>query len=131
MNFNYLDSILLQSVLQSEQKDEILNLRALIAYVDYLDHAIMTFEEFSASLQKLFSLGLITFSGKKVSTSNEFKNWFEKKLANKKVSISKELRLIEQFLKNNYGEIDTNFSTIEIPFLKEDFERATNEYLCK
>jgi hypothetical protein len=131
MVFEYSDLWLLQSICntESEKGSDLTN---LIAFADYVNHAIMTFDEFSNGLAKLITLELVSTADNKLFTSVDFKNWRKKKFESKKsISISKEIEEIGKYLKENYGQINKDLSKINIVISKDTFDKAVSDYLAR
>ena len=57
MTIEYSDAWLIQSIFHAEKNSQDFKLTAMIAYADYVNHAIMTFHEFEQGLKKLIALG--------------------------------------------------------------------------
>jgi len=54
MKYNYLDALILNSIVSSEKEDCGAELSNIIAYADYVDHAIITLSELNNSIEKLY-----------------------------------------------------------------------------
>lgn len=127
MKFNSTDAWLLASIFRSEG-EEGAALRSVIAYADYACHAIMTYSEFSGSLQKLTSVGLVTSSNALLRTSSEFKQWHKKKYKGKtRYVVLKEIDDFEKYLNTTFSE--ASFNNVQIEFTPEQFQNAVDEYL--
>ena len=59
MKYNYLDALILNSIVNSEKEDFGAELSDIIAYADYVDHAIIALSELNNSIEKLLLDGLI------------------------------------------------------------------------
>src|SRR5688572_1463942 len=110
MEIKYSDALLIQSIFHTEQENKGARLTDIIAYADYVDHAILTFEEFKESLNKLLSLNLITGKTDFFATTVTFKEWWNLKFANRKrIYVQKELELIQSYLEKA-SKASRNFS---------------------
>lgn len=131
MTIEYSDAWLIQSVFHTENRQDF-KLTDMIAYADYVNHAIMTFHEFGQGLRKLIALGLVQENEKNLVTTDLFKDWWNKKNANKKrIYGLTELEQIKSFLEKLSRDIELDYDTIEIETNEIDFDQAVKNYLEK
>lgn len=127
MTFNYTDAWLLQAILHSEGQDGA-SLAYIVAYADYANHAVITYEEFSVSLSKLMLAGIVSFDKPFLRTSEAFKEWrAEKYKGKKRFGILKEIDVFEKYLNKTFAGMTEGASTIEIA--REQFQQAVEEYI--
>lgn len=92
---------ILQCIYHAEKADGA-TLRDIVAYADYINRAILTYEEINDGLQDLSKRGLVTQVGEKFVTSSVFKTWRKEKFKKKgHVDTMKELGEIGKFLERN------------------------------
>lgn len=117
---------ILQCIYHAEQGDGA-TLRDIIAYADYINHAILTYEEINDGVQGLSKLGLVTRVGEKFVTSLIFKTWWKEKFKKKKhVDAMKELGEIGEFLEGQ----EQRFVVLKsISVDRSAFEYALKTYL--
>ncbi len=127
MKFNSTDAWLLASIFRSEG-EEGASLRPIIAYADYAYHAIMTYSEFSGSLQKLIAVGIVTSEKLSLRTSSEFKQWHKKKYRGKtRYVVLKEIDDFEKYLNATFSA--SSFNNPGMKFTPEQFQQSVDEYL--
>jgi hypothetical protein len=125
----YNNALLLYSIYDN-QTDNGSGLKNIIAFADYVNHAIMTYEEFQNGIKYLLKKELVKEIDKKIFVENKFKEWFLNEYKNnKKTNVSKAVEKIQKYLNkldtiNNYMENDIETKITEI-----DFENSVNEYL--
>lgn len=130
MVFEYSDSWLLQSICNTEMSDNGSDLTDLIAFADYSNHAVMTFEEFSNGLTKFLALGLVCVNDSRLITSTEFKDWRKRKYENRKrILLLQEIDDFGKYLNKNYGQINVDLSKIDLEISKNYFDKAISDYL--
>ena len=131
MTIKFSDAWLIQSVLHAEKENEGAALPDLIAYADYVNHAVMTYEEFNEGLGKLKALNLVNEKGKALETTQEFKSWWDKEFASRKrIYVLKELELIESYLKKLSDGIKlTDEDNKEVLISETDFQIAVDKYI--
>lgn len=130
MEFGFLDSWLLASIRNTEDSKEGADLRLIIAYADYSNHAIMTWPELSNALSKLIAVGLVTESNGKLYTTNRFKDWWAKKYeAKKRIDVHKQLTEIENYLNKTLSSFELRDKKVSIELSESDYERALRDYL--
>lgn len=106
-------------------------LRALISFMDYYDHSIITFEEFRQSAGKLINCGIISSKEKGFYTHETYIKWHSKKYATKTVGLEKELKETKEFISKNFTSLKASSSTDKFPISKDEFDAAVNLYLNK
>lgn len=128
----YSDAWLIQSIFHTEKNRQEFKLTDMIAYADYVNHAIMAFHEFEQGLKKLIALGLVKEKGKKLVTTDSYKDWWNKKNANKKRMYGlTEREQIKSFLERLSKDADLDYDKIEIQTNESDFDHAVKDYLEK
>jgi hypothetical protein len=126
--YNYKNALILYSIFSSEQKNGA-EIKSIIAYADYVNHEIMTFEEFTNSIKYLLQLGLIKEICKKLFVENSFKEWYNDKYKNsKRIYVLKMVESIQKYLYEieKTNELNKNFET---KITEKDFEDSVNEYI--
>ncbi|MFA5337352.1 MAG: hypothetical protein WC330_03365, partial [Candidatus Omnitrophota bacterium] len=105
--FQFADAWLLLAIIYASQKTRIASLTEIIAYGDFINHAIFTWQELQGGLFRLIKSGYIIESenGYKVS-SKIFDSY--KKFAKKNGSIFKQLGFIQQELSSPEWSEDYN-----------------------
>lgn len=132
MNIEFSDAWLIQSIFHTEKKSHDFKLTDVIAYADYVNHAIMTFPEFEQGLKKLIALGLAIENEAHLATTDQFKDWWNQKFANKqRIYALTELEQTKSYLKKLSKGVNLNYNTIEIRMNEEDFGQAVKDYLRK
>ena len=132
MTIEYSDAWLIQSIFHTEKNSQDFKLTDMLAYADYVNHAIMSFHEFGQGLKKLIALGLIKENEKNLVATDAFKDWWNKKNANKKrIYGLAELEQIKSFLEKLSKDVEWDYDTIEIQTNEIDFDHAVNDYLGK
>nr|WKN37247.1 hypothetical protein K4G66_00805 [Tunicatimonas sp. TK19036] len=92
----------------------------------------MSFHEFGQGLKKLIALGLIKENEKNLVATDAFKDWWNKKNANKKrIYGLAELEQIKSFLEKLSKDVEWDYDTIEIQTNEIDFDHAVKDYLEK
>jgi hypothetical protein len=132
MNFQFSDTWLLHSILNTEKQNSGAEARDIIAFADYTNHAILTYEEFTDGIEKLSAAGLIVPVGKNYAASDSFKEWFKSKF-NKKIrmNVQKEFTGIENYLSEKFpnGPSENNSLHFRSSFPNEEFRKVISEYL--
>jgi hypothetical protein len=99
----------------------------VIAFADYVNHAVMTYEEFSNSLPKLVAISLVSVDSNGLRTTAAFEQWRRKKFKGKKSTQPlKELFEIEKYLNGTFTEAQGQILTSNIS--SEQFKEAVNSY---
>jgi hypothetical protein len=130
MKFEYSDAWLLEAIKLSENGDEGASLTDIVQTADYINHAILTYKEFTTGTKKLKSIGLITEKNKRLQTTEVFKEWWTKKYAGKSgIYILKALEEIEKYLDKTYGTGANQMTETATEFTETDFDKSTKEYL--
>ena len=134
MKYNYLDALILNSIVNSEKEDFGAELSDIIAYADYVDHAIIALSELNNSIEKLLLDGLIvTLENKNLFVNVIYKSWLNKKLEGKsKFSILKIVEETEKFLINYRKDNNVNDEFKKIVLLQEsEYLEAAERYLSR
>lgn len=76
MPWTTLDALFLQAVHHLSRSGKGAVPREIVAYADYLDHIVMTPEEFEASREKLVQAGLLVEEGGLLATHRNFRDWW-------------------------------------------------------
>jgi hypothetical protein len=124
---NHNSALLLYSIFSTEG-DTGSELKNIIAYVDYINHAIITFKEFTDGINYLLSNGLIKEKNKKYFTDKKYKEWYENEYKNRKriylaKVIDKTEKYLDTIIKNN------NFENIRTKINETYFDSNVNEYI--
>lgn len=134
MKYNYLDALILNSIVNSEKEDFGAELSDIIAYADYVDHAIIALSELNNSIEKLLLDGLIvTLENKNLFVNVIYKSWLNKKLEGKsKFSILKIVEETEKFLINYRKDNNVNDEFKKTVLLQEsEYLEAVERYLSR
>ena len=134
MKYNYLDALILNSIVNSEKEDFGAELSDIIAYADYVDHAIIALSELNNSIEKLLLDGLIvTLENKNLFVNVIYKSWLNKKLEGKsKFSILKIVEETEKFLMNQRKDNNVNDEFKKTVLLQEsEYLEAVERYLSR
>lgn len=134
MKYNYLDALILNSIVNSEKEDFGAELSDIIAYADYVDHAIIALSELNNSIEKLLLDDLIvTLENKNLFVNVIYKSWLNKKLEGKsKFSILKIVEETEKFLINYRKDNNVNDEFKKIVLLQEsEYLEAVERYLSR
>lgn len=118
--FSSIDGIILQCL---GQTDKGTTLSAIIGFVDYINHTIITYDELLSALTKLVSAGLVLQDGNDFKTSPIYDDWHKKKFK-KRPSMNKEYQEIMKFL----STIEV-FQNKSIVLSKEKFDEIVQVYL--
>lgn len=57
--FGINDTLVLLAIHEADGNQKVASLRNIIALADYVNHAVLTYEEFNGAWKKLFSAGLV------------------------------------------------------------------------
>jgi hypothetical protein len=125
MEFSKTHSLVIQSVFHSEKGEEGARLLDIIGYVDYVNHAILTYQEFTESVEYAKACGLVVINYGKLKTTDTFKNW--KNGLPKKLSVTKESTELLSFLNHKCKKPEALTNTPD--FSEEEFNKAVKEYL--
>jgi hypothetical protein len=126
MKFNSTDAWLLQSIYHSQGTGHA-SIKDVIAFADYVNHAVMTYHEFSTSLSKLTSVSLVSTESNHFKTTDAFEQWRRKKFKGKKsVQPLKELFEIEKYLNMTFADAQGEFAAGNIS--PEQYREAVNAY---
>jgi hypothetical protein len=128
MTYNYNAAWLLQSVYNAEREGNGADLRDVISVADYINHAIVSYQEFSSGLELLLKLGLVSQNGMQLSTSDDFKKWWKKAMKDvKRPFPHKEGKEIQKYLM----ELVQNFTgdrEVRIDISEELLNAAISSY---
>jgi hypothetical protein len=125
MTFNNFDSLLILSIYHSEKGEEGVELSTLIGYIDYVNHSIITYQELIESIELAKACGLIEAHGRKLKTTDLFKNW--RSSYPKNLSIIKENTELQNLLSQDCKKVKALTSIPD--YTKEEFIKAVEEYL--
>ena len=126
--YNYYNALLLYSIFSSE-RDKGAELKNIIAYSDYINHAIMEYDEFKTGIRYLFQLNLIEEVDKKLFTNRLFKEWYSTTFKDKKrIYALKMIEDIQKYLNKTERNNEIN-KNIESKITEIDFENSIKEYL--
>jgi hypothetical protein len=124
---NYNSALLLYSIFSTED-GEGSELKNIIAHIDYINHAIITFKEFTDGINYLLSNGLVEEKNKKYFTGKRYKEWYENEYKNKKrIYLEKVVEKTSKYLNTTLG--DNNIENIRTEINETYFENSINEYL--
>jgi translation elongation factor EF-G len=128
MKNNYNRALLLYSILETEN-DNGAELEELIAYADYINHSIMTYDEFNDGINFLLKYRLIKEINKRVLAEESFKEWFKNEYKNKKrIILLNAVTKIQKYFEKIEKENNIN-KDIRTKINKTDFENSVNEYM--
>jgi cell division protein ZapA (FtsZ GTPase activity inhibitor) len=128
MKNNYNQALLLYSILETEN-DNGAELEDLIAYADYVNHAIMTYDEFNEGINYLLKYKLVKEIDKRVFAEESFKEWFRNEYKSKKrIVLLSAVNKIQKYLEKVEKENDIN-KNIETKINEKDFENNVKEYI--
>lgn len=126
MKFTSTDAWLLLSIHHSQGSDGT-SLKSVIAFADYVNHAIITYRELTTSLSKLLSVSLVIMENDSFKTSKDFHQWRSKNFKGKKsVQPLKELVEIEKYLNATFAEAKQEVVTSNIS--EEQYREAVDRY---
>ena len=129
MEFNYYDSCLLTAICTGADNENGTDLKDIIAYIDYIDHSIITWTELFNGLLKLKRIKAVREKEKKLFPEKEFREWWLKKYENKKrIYISKQVAEVNVYLNKTYSSIPDHAENIQIELTEEDFHSALEGY---
>ena len=120
MTYNFNAVWLLQSICNAEQgKNDGADLRDVISVADYVNRAIMTYDEFCSGLELLLKLKLVEQNGVVLRTSDDFKQWYKEKFEGVKKSFpQKERQEMEKYVQalaqNTTGDPDVSIQITEV-----------------
>ena len=130
MKFEFTDAWILHSIHFQESGNSGAELRKIISYADYANHAIITYPEFVQSIIKLVSIGIVKQQNKTLTTTIIFKQWWDRQYSGKKsMPILELIHQVEQYLNLNYKNSDHSASITEIQITEEEFTKAVDIYL--
>ncbi len=125
MKFSKTHSLVIKSVFHSEKGEEGASLLDIIGYVDYVNHAILTYQEFTESVESAKACGLVEINEGKLKTTDTFKNW--KYGLTQKLSIEKENIELQSYMNMNCKKVEKDNG---VPaFSVGEFNAVVEEYL--
>jgi len=128
MKFNYYDSCLLTSICSAGGENGT-DLKGIIAYIDYIDHSIITWSEFFGGLLKLKRIKAVKERSKKLFPGNEITVWWLKKYQNKKrIYVLKQVEEVNDHLNETYSIDLDHKKNIRIYITESDFLKALEDY---
>lgn len=128
MTFEFNDVWVLLSVFHSEEKSNGAELSKIISYADYVNRAIITYEELINGLSRMSAIGLVIQKENRFQTSAKFKSWYEKKFQGKKrIYYSTEQKEILKYLQTKPDSANLNPAG-SITLSKEDYQLAVKAY---
>ena len=128
IQINSSDILILQCIYNCEDKKTGADLRRIIGFADYINHAIITYDEFVSCITKFSALGLLVQRDDHLHTTSTFKNWWKKKFKGKKtVSASKEYNEMATYLRS-YESSDVDPSAISILISHVKFKEVVKTY---
>ena len=105
------------------------DLKTIIAYIDYVDHSIISWKELSAGLIKLMKIGAVIEKNKKLFLSGKFKAWWIRYNQNKKsLTVLKQVDNVNGYLDKTYSAIRDHVHHKKIELTERDFLQALKEY---
>jgi hypothetical protein len=124
---NYNGALLLYSIFSTEDGNGS-ELKNIIAHIDYINHAIITFKEFTDGINYLLSNGLVEEKNKKYFTNKRYKEWYENEYKNRKriyleKVVEKTSKYLNTTLRNN------NIENIKTEINETYFEDSIKEYI--
>jgi hypothetical protein len=127
---SFIDALILQSIYHSEEKTKGAELRDIIAYSDYVNHAILTFDELSNGLRNLNSLNLLVPNKKTFKTSSTFKKWWKTKFGKRsRIYVLKEAEEIEKYLISLTEKKSSATDAAQVDITEAEYKLAVNSYL--
>lgn len=120
-----MDAVILQCIAQNESSTRGASLESIIGFADYINHTVLTYNEFSSGINKLEGAELVSMKDNLFYTTALFKSWRKKKIK-KNVSVDKEYQEIKIFL-NTIQVTQTGTSLIPI----DKFNAVIEAYLQK
>ena len=105
------------------------DLKAIIAYIDHVDHSIISWAELFNGLNKLKSIGAITEKNKKIFLSKQFNDWWLKKYQTiRRFNALKQVEEIDAYLDKTYSAIRDHHKNQKISLIEDDLLKAIKEY---
>jgi hypothetical protein len=130
MRFNFTDAWILHSIHFSELDNLAAELRKIISYADYVNHAIITYPEFVQSILKLVSIGIVKQQNKTLTTTRVYKQWWDSQYSEKKsMPVLEIIHHVEQYLNLNFKNSDLSASINKIQITEQEFTKAVDIYL--
>ncbi|MGC3946384.1 MAG: hypothetical protein QM762_18000 [Chryseolinea sp.] len=129
MRFEYSDAWLLQAIKLSENGDNGTTLIGIIQAADYINHAIITWREFSIGTKKLKSIGIVVEKNRRLQTTQSFNEWWTIKFGRKnRVYIMKATEEIERYLNSNFATADSTSIEITTEISHTDWDISISDY---
>lgn len=129
MRFSYVEALLLESIKLSEQGVKGASLIDIICTADYINHHLMTFEEFVAGTEKLKAVGLIAQKDTKLLTTELFNSWWSTKYGSKsRIELLKILEEVEKYLQSMFGKLEEPDIKNKISIAEDVYDEAINTY---
>ena len=127
MTFSFNDAWLAQAIHYSVDGEGIASLRSVIAYADYSNHAVMTYEECCTGLQRLTHAGLITILDQRIH-AKALSEWWTGRLNNiKDDGTYKAFPVIKSCLMEDFSHLDNNMADCSIT--ADAFQQSVSDYL--
>ena len=126
--YNYTSALLLYSIFSTEREGGA-ELKDIVAFADYVNHAIMNFNEFNFAIVYLLKLGLVEEIDKKLFVKDSFREWYNNKHKNnKRVYLLGIIEKIQKYLNDKMKDniLSKNVKTRITEF---DFGNGVNEYI--
>jgi hypothetical protein len=104
----------------------------IIAYADYSNHAVVTFEELEQAISRLSVIGLLKSENSKFKTNTEFKDWWKSKYKeNNRISVHKQIYEVENYLNRFLNTNEGLFEQESIKLDQRKYDQAIEEYLSQ
>jgi hypothetical protein len=130
MTFTFTDAWLLESIFNSEKKKEGALLRDIIGYSDYVNHAIIEWNDYKSSLPKLLQAGLVVQSAKTLSTTKKYMTWRTKKYKGKKrIYAADVMNDACGFMNETFKHLSSENAGYSLNLTEEDFSSEIKKYL--
>lgn len=130
MSFSFTDAWLLHAIHVNERPDLGAELIDIIAYADYINHAVLTYEELTDALPRLLHAGLVVQLGQRLAAADGYKNWWDQQYAGRKrINFIKALGDVEIYLNSTFGTAVLPDIDIPINIQQQDFTAAVEKYL--
>ncbi|MDR1316042.1 MAG: hypothetical protein LBK13_04130 [Spirochaetales bacterium] len=127
MSKNYNGALLLYSIFSTEG-DNGSELKNIIAHIDYINHAVITFKEFTDGINYLLRNGLVEEKNKKYFTDKRYKEWYENEYKNRKrIYFAKVVEQTSKYL--NTALRNNNIENIRTEINETYFENSIKEYI--
>ncbi len=124
--FTPTDAIIVHALFNPAANDYKSKLREIISFADYVNHAILTYEEVSACFGRLKANGLIEVTHHSVNVTPRGHHWRSAMLKNTKTSVYKRLKEIETNLNASFVLLQPDEGTLLDRIL---FDNVVTAYL--